>query len=278
MKKIFLSYFLFANIFSLLAQINPYSFKERAEFCDSQITADQSAQLLQELDVLEDYFIKKGLLADNSARSYRTVYEKISEANDLNFEIDTTFQLLDSLDYKVLLTCFYKVLTNAQLSELNLNHYEAGLRISENNGEEISPKIVAQRILDNLSLDDFELDFFRVASLVTFYLIASPSSIIDIFPEHSEITDSDFEYIKVLLDEKSRICIENKIVSVNKAKATINQFLSQDPNNRGIELTSSKSTTYKSYLELMEEINAIYKELNQEFGPISKKIIVKVMD
>jgi hypothetical protein len=278
MKKIFLSCFLFANLVTLLAQKNPNSFQERAEFCDSQITADQSAQLLQELNILEDYFIKKGLLADKSARSYRTVYEKISEENDLNFEIDTTFQLLDSLDYKILLSCYFKVLTNGQLSELNLNHYQAGLRISENNGEEIRPKIVAQRILDNLTLDDFKLDFFRVSSLVTFYLIASPSSIIDIFPEYSEITDSDFEYIKVLLDEQSRICIENKIVSVDKAKAKINQFLSQDPNNRGIELTSSKSTTYQSYLELMEEINSIYKELNEGFGPISKKIIVKVMD
>lgn len=276
MKQIFYSYFLFANIVSLLAQENPYSFQDRAQFCDSQITVDQSAQLLQELDGLEDYFIKKGLLADNSARSYRTVYEKISEANDLNFEIDTTFQLLDSLDYKVLLTCYYKVLTNGQLSDLNLNHYEAGLRISENNGEEISPKIVAQRILDNLTIDDFELEFFRVSSLVAFYLIATPSSIMD--PYSNEITDSELEYIKVLLDEKSRICIENKIVRLNKAKAKINQFLSQDPNNRGIELTSSRSTTYKSYLELMEEINAIYKELNEGFGPVSKKIIVKVLD
>lgn len=276
MKQIFSSYFLFANIVSLLAQENPYSFQDRAQFCDSQITVDQAAQLLQELDGLEDYFIKKGLLADNSARSYRTVYEKISEANDLNFEIDTTFQLLDSLDYKVLLTCYYKVLTNGQLSDLNLNHYEAGLRISENNGEEISPKIVAQRILDNLTIDDFELEFFRVSSLVAFYLIATPSSIMD--PYSNEITDSELEYIKVLLDEKSRICIENKIVRLNKAKAKINQFLSQDPNNRGIELTSSRSTTYKSYLELMEEINAIYKELNEGFGPVSKKIIVKVLD
>ncbi|MFN3998012.1 hypothetical protein [Algoriphagus sp.] len=278
MRKIFILTLFLANHTTLLAQEFLSSLLDRTDFCNSELSEEQTAQLKDELFGLEDYFIKKGLLADKSGRSYHAVYKKIAAENNLNFNLDSTFQMLNSLDFKVLLTCYYKVLCNGQLSDLNLNHYVAGLRISEYNAEEISPRIVAQRILDNLTMDDFELDFFRVSSLVTFYLIANSTSIIDQIFDSNEETDSNFEYIKVLLDEKSRICIEKKIVSVDKAKAKINQFLSQDPNNRGIELTSSRSATYKSYLELMEEINAIYKELNEGFSPISKKIIMKVMD
>lgn len=278
MRIIFILTLFLANQTTLLAQDYLSSLLERTDFCNSELSEEQTAQLKDELYGLEDYFIKKGLLADNSGRSYHAVYKKIAAENDLNFNIDSTFQLLDSLDYKVLLPCFFKVLTEEQLSELSQRHYEAGVRISENYEDNITPGIAAQRILDNLRIDDFELDFFRLSSLVTFYLVATPSSIMDPLFDSNDETDADFEYIKVLLDEKSRICIENKIVSVDKAKAKINQFLSQDPNYRGIELTSSREATYKSYLELTKEISAIYKELNEVFGPIPKKIIVKVMD
>jgi hypothetical protein len=279
MRKIIILSLFLANQTTLLAQEYLSSLLERTEFCNSELSREQTAQLKDELNGLEDYFIKKGLLADKSGSIYYAVYKKIAAENDLNINIDSTFQLLNSLDYKVLISCFFKVLTKEELSELSLRHYEASVRISENYEGNITPSTVAQRILDNYTLDDFNLEFFRISSLVTFYQIASPTPILDLgLPDNRIYSEINFETIQIILDEQSRINIDNKIRSIEEAAGELNLFLLTDPKNKGIELIISNQAKYESYLKLMDVINSIYFKLNEEFGIISKNIIFKSID
>ena len=155
-----------------------------------------------------DYLIRKGLLHDETGTSYRAVYKWIANDNDLNFKIDTSFQLLDSLEFKVYKNCIYKLITDEQLSRLTVRHLRAAERITQNYTGNLSPGMVAQRILDNLTADDFNLQFYKVSSLMAFYKIAysSPSLLIK-SPDAYINTSSGLKTMKVRLNHEDQIRI-----------------------------------------------------------------------
>ena len=274
MRHIFVLITFLILISPLSAQELPQFIRERIDFCDSKFSDEQAKQLLEDLNELEDYFIKKRLLKDKSGISYRAVYERIVNENDLSFEIDTTFELLDTLGFQVYTSCFYKALTPEQLSALTLRHQEAAERIANNNEGDITPSIVAQRILDNLTIDDFELEFYRVSSLLTFYRIAYPAPSLDLgLPNLSQNTDTDIETIELVLNKNNQIEIEKNILTLEEAEEKIYQFLLTEPLKKGVEFTPSRDASYESYLELLEMLNSVYDSLKEEFGNIPKNII-----
>ena len=259
----------------LFAQKLPKFLEERIEFCDANFSDDQAIQLRTELNELEDYLVKKGLLADKSANSYRAVYEQIAKENDLNFEIDTSFELLDTLEFQVYTGCFYKVLTPDQLSQITARHQRAAEKISENHEGSITPGVVAKRIIDNLTIDDFNLEFYKVSSLLTFYRIAYPTPKLELdLPRIDKRTDWNIETIEIVLDTHGTIKIDDNIVSLEDAKLKVYQYLSIEPYKKGVELTASRETSYESYMEAVEMLYSVYSELSEKFKDIPKNIIL----
>lgn len=275
MRHIFILTILLVINSNLFAQKLPNFVQERIEFCDTYFSDAQAIQLQKELNELENYLVKNGLLADKSGSSYRAVYERIVKENDLNFEIDTTFELLDTLEFQVYTGCFYKVLTSKQLSELTFKHQVAANRIAEAYDGDITPGIIAQRIIDNLTLDDFELEFYKVSSLLTFYRIASTAKALDFgLPKFDIITNPNLETIEVVLDADGLIKIENCILSLDEAKKRVYQFLSTEPNKKGVEVSASRSATYESFDRLMDMLNSVYSTLIKEYGSVTRNIII----
>ncbi|MDR7130497.1 hypothetical protein J2X69_002853 [Algoriphagus sp. 4150] len=275
MKKIFTLSILLITSQLLFAQELPVFLKERIDFCNSNFTEDKAIQLRKELNELENYFVRKGLLADKSGISYYAVYERIAKENDLNFEIDTTFELLETLEFQEYTTCFYKVLTSEQLSQLNSKHLEAAEKIAEDNDSNITPGIVAQKIINNLDASDFDLEFYKVSSLLAFYRIASPMTSLNFgLPEFGKTTASNIQTIKVELDKDSKLKIDNNTLTMDEARQRIHEFLLIEPNLKGIELTTFRNTPYKSYLEVIEMFNSVYSDLNKNMGNVSKNIII----
>lgn len=207
----------------------------------------------------------KGLLTDKSGASYRAVYKQIVQENDLIFEIDTTFELLDNLEFRVYTRCFYKVLTSEQLSQLTPRHLDAAERISGGYEDNVTPSLVAQRILENLAEDDFELAFFRVSALLAFYRISSPTPTLNLgLPDFGEPDNTIIETIHVKLNEDSQIVINNNIHTIESAELAIYEYLLTEPETRGIELTASRSASYESYVNITEMFNTVYKKLASE--------------
>ncbi|MEN7550807.1 hypothetical protein AAG747_22995 [Rapidithrix thailandica] len=275
MRQIFILTILLATNPILFAQKLPKFIQERIEFCDANFSDNQAIQLRKELNELEDYFVKKGLLTDKAGKSYRAVYERIAKENDLNFEIDTTFELLAALEFEVYTGCFYKVLSPEQLSELTFKDQEAAERIAEGYEGDVTPGIVAQRIIDNLTVDDFKLEFYKVSSLLTFYRIAHPAPTLDFgLLEFSKNMDSNIKTIEIVLNENNSIKIGNSTMSLDEAKQRVFQFLLTDPNKKGVELSVSRDASYESYMELIEMLNSVYSELNKKFDNVAKNIII----
>lgn len=247
---------------------------EKTEFCDSNISEENAIQLRRELRELEDYFVEKGLLTDTSGAGYLSVYERIVRDNDLDFEMNIELELLNTLDFNVLSGCFYKALSPEQLSELTLDHLASVRRMSQNMEGDVSPAKVAQNIIDNFSTEDFELGYFKFASLLAFYQISSPLPVFDFgIPDYNENLASELETVEVILDEESKIQIDSQILTLDEASQKVYQFLSRDTDKKGLVLTPSRSASYDSYLQLLDMINSIYASLAEENGNVSKNII-----
>ncbi len=168
--------------------------------------------------------------------------------------------------------CFYKVLDFNQLNELTPKHLEAAKRISEPE-ENISPGIIAQRILDNLTNEDFDLEFYKVSALMFFYRTASPSLEFEL-PNFSNSSDTDIETIKVFFSKNNEIIISDTIFMINEAKNKIYDFVSSDPHTRGVELKAERGATYETYIELTNMFNSIYKDLQSKNSNIKKNIFI----
>ncbi len=215
-------------------------------------------------------------MTDKSGRSYRAVYEQIISENDLIFEIDSTFEFLDGLEKNVYVSCFYKALTPEELSQLSQRHQEAVERISGVYEDNITPGLVAQRIVDNLTDEDFELEFFRMSALLAFYRISSPTLSLNLgFPTFNPIVDPNRETLKVILNPHSQIIIDEKVFTAENAELKIYEFLSTDSGMKGIVFTASRDASYKSYLNTIEMFSSIYLKLKSERGDIPMNIIFK---
>jgi hypothetical protein len=258
----------------LVAQEPPTFLQERLDFCNSNLSDEQTTQLRNELTNLEDYFLINGLLKDKSGASYRAVYKQIVEENDLIFEIDTAFELLDNLDFQVYTSCFYKVLTLEQLTQLSTRHLDATQRMSESYNGNVTPSLVAQRILDNLTDVDFELEYFRISSLLTFYRFSSPTPSLNLgLPDFGRPDNPNIQTIHVILNANDQILIDDKTFTIESAKQAIYNYLSPEPEARGIELTASRGASYEVFINVTNMFNAVYSKLTSEMGEIPKNII-----
>lgn len=260
---------------TLFSQELPKFVQDRVDFCNSNLSNEQTTELRKELNQLENYLVKEGLLTDRSGASYRAVYKRIVKEEGLNFKIDTIFALLDTLEFNVYTSCSYKVLTSDQISQLTSKHQKATERIGAPYHGNLTPKLMANRIVTNLTNEDFELEFFRVSALMSFYRTAIPKSDLElVLPDFSNSHNSEILTIEVYLTSENEIQINDKTYTLQEAKTKILEYLSYDPRNRGIELTASKGASYESYLKLTQMFHAAYDDLRTEDADLPKHIFI----
>jgi len=259
---------------SIFAQEPPKFIKEKIAFCDSSMSEAQAIRFRRALNELENNFIEEGLLANNTGASYRAVYQQIADTGDLNFEIERRIGFLDSLSTEVISGCFYKVLTTAEIAQLKPRHQKAAERITAP-VDDVNPALIAQRIVDNITLEDFNLEFYQVSSLLTFYQIASPKALDLTISELSKEADPDLETIKIFVNDQDEIEINGKTSSLDAAEELIYQFIAAKPHDRGVEFSAASGAAYQTFLEANEMLNAVYTDLKEAFGDIPKNIIFK---
>lgn len=261
----------------MVAQELPKIFEEKVAFCNSNLSNKQVIQLRKELNDLENFYLLNGFLTDKSGSSYRAVYEQIVRENDLIFKMDTTFELLHNLEYEVYTGCFYKVLTLEQMSQLTTRHLEASKKMwRDYEQSNATPGLAAQLILENFTEDDFELEYFRVSALLTFYRIASSPPTLNMGVAKIEVKEQiDIETIQVILNQNDEILIDNKIFTNAQAAQSIYEFLIANPESRGIEFTASRGASYETYLKTTAMFDSLYSKLASGIFDIPKNIIFR---
>lgn len=279
MKQILIFFILISASYQLSSQKLPEFINSKIEFCDANLSDEQVLELREELNNLENYFIAKGLLKDTSGESYMAVYHRMANLDELNFQLDTSFNLLDTLEFQVYTGCFYKVLSTKQISQITPRHEKAASRISVRKEGLISPGTVAKRIIDNLDAKDFDLEFFKVSSLLAFYRNAYPMPSVEVWkikrPDTTQVNKLDLETVDLIINENSKLEMHGDPVSFEEARKIIYKFLSTEPDKKGIMIFPSKLASLEVYLEVMELLHTTYDTLIKDFGDMPKNMIFR---
>jgi biopolymer transport protein ExbD len=137
----------------------------------------------------------------------------------------------------------------------------------------LGPGLVARRILDHLSPEDFDLEYYRVSSLLTFYQIATPAeeSLVEWF-DSTEKKDLPVEVVSVYLDQENSIYVNATRVSTSEGEKIIYQILKRNPTQTVIEVTVAREALYDSFLQCREMIDAVYSKIESELGVVPKRI------
>lgn len=226
-------------------------FADHIAFCDSNFPEEDIPKLRSEFNQLEQYFIQAGLLKDKSGSSYYAVYQQISQEGDLIFNRTQSFPLLESLNPRLMQRCFYKLLTEDQLLEINPRHLEAAEAITKDFEDSITPGVVAQRIIDNLSAEDFDLEYYRISSLLVFHNFTSVY--IPPTPPEPDLSDKEVLFIEMNGDQITAL---GKPVSINQITKIIDDFTTESSDNKIIKIASTRDTRYDLYIRVLDMTKA----------------------
>jgi hypothetical protein len=259
----------------VFAQQIPEMFADRVAFCNSNFDKSTASQLRLEFQELENYFIKNGLLKDSSGLSYLSVYKQIAKEGDLKFITDLQLKTMETTDLSILRSCSFVLLSQHEMEELTPRHMALSVEMSNEVGNDISLSKIASIITENLTAKDFDLQYYKLTSLLAFYVISKSYEIVG-----SLVPTTDYSKIKnrilIELNDKDELTISDTTSSMEEVKNSIYKFLSNDIDNKAIEVTAMKQSTYAAYVELLDLINEVYTDLRnqksmQTFGkPLSE--------
>ena len=242
--------------------------------CSYQAFADNGKAFRTLITDYENLLINEKILADNSGKSYRQVLQKIADGNEFN-KVPSKFftdelQKIDKPDREKAQECqkiIVKDSTSYNMSKLK--GLEQAITNAENSND-IQPSLIAKDILKVLSEDDFELGFYKVRTFFLFNLIEPDSGISRRLPENEE-NQNEYDLtnaLKITLDNKSEIFVDNKKVTVDKLKKLVREYEFKNKAESVISLKADRGTMYKTYIEVQ---NAIVGEIRQLRDKLAKE-------
>ena len=237
-------------------------YEQLAGECAGQVDHRVLPRLRDELDLLEAYFIKEGLLSDGSGASIYQVYRQIARDNDLLFAVDQEFPLLDSLPPMVLARCYPIALETPTVSPTLLRYLRTVYEMEGVRSEgDITPGKIAQEIVDHLRPEDFEQGFLRVSALITFYVVATPASMLQMRP--SQLPDS-VQWAVLSLSASNDLHYDDQAIALNRLSSRLRAFVEDDPQYRGVRIISTRDTPYDFYLNVYDSVKHVYQELREQ--------------
>lgn len=127
----------------------------------ASVSEKDGIDLVRELDNYEQVLISAGFLADKSAEAYRAIYEKGARGEEL-IPPDYDPQFLDMFSFA---PCYFMMVKQTGSSELKFMKIWMQMQQSGAN----DTKTQCEIILDNLSVEEFEIPFYRMVSLYSIY-------------------------------------------------------------------------------------------------------------
>jgi len=242
--------------------------------CSYQAFADNGKAFRTIIADYENLLINEKILADNSGKSYRQVLQKIADGNEFD-KVPSKFftdelQKIDKPDREKAQECQKIIVKDSTTYNMSkLKGLEQAITNAENSYD-IQPSLIAKDILKVLSEDDFELDFYKVRTFFLFNLIEPDSGISRRLPE-SEENQNVYDLtnaLKITLDNKSEIFVDNKKVTIDKLKKLVREYELKNKAESVISLKADRGTMYKTYIEVQ---NAIVGEIRHLRGKLAKE-------
>ena len=134
----------------------------------NSLSENEKSELKPILQKFETHLIEKGILESSAPESYRNVYKKIAEtgtydfSNEFNFSKKISF--LNKPDNKQLIECHMNIFQSEKY--LSSKTRELNEKVRALGSEKTTPKIIAQTMLDYMSIEDFKLKYNRLNTLM----------------------------------------------------------------------------------------------------------------
>ena len=267
MKKQFLTIF-FTSIIAFT-----YSQNERIEVqlqnCTYKQIENNGKELKNEIKEFENYLIKKKILIDSTGKSYIDLFRKIEKENDVEFDYNYSFT--DSIQ-KIVVQDVYKQM-NCQVDLINSENYQNtkvyklqividSIKISG----DIVPSKVAGAILSVLEEKDFELEYYKIKTFVLLDATNTNSEITKTLVKEEKVNLD--KALKIYLNEKSEIVIQNRKIDLTELREIIKKYESKNKSESIIAINTERETMYKLYIEvgniISEEIKSLREEISQK--------------
>lgn len=237
-------------------------YEQLAGDCAGQVDQRVLLSLRGELDSLEAYFVKEGLLHDKSGTGIYRVYQQIARDGDLLFAVKKKFPLLDSIPPQVLSRCYPLALETPTVSPNLLRYlrtaYEMKALSSEGN---ITPGKVAQEIVNNLKPEDFDQGFLRVSALITFYIVATPASLLPICAPQPP---DSLQWTVLSLSADDVLRYDDQVIALDQLSPRLRTFVEVNPQRRGVRMDTRRETSYEFYISVYDSVKQMYQALRKQ--------------
>jgi len=242
--------------------------------CSYQSFSDNGKEFRTLISDYENLLINEKILADNSGKSYRQVLQKIADGKKFD-KVPSKFfsvelQKIEKPDSEKAQEC-QKIIVkdSASYNMSKLKGLEQAIANAQNSND-IQPSLVAKDILKVLTEEDFEIDFYKLRTFLLFSIIDTNSGINRRLPE---IEKNQAEYdltnaLKIILDNKSEIYINDKKVTIIALKEIVRNYELKNKSESIISLKADRGTMYRTYIDVQ---NAIVGEINHLRDKLAKE-------
>lgn len=237
---------------------------------------DGGIQLKKTITNFEEVLVKDGILKDNSGKSYRDIFKKIANHENISYQPSQSFlkewQKVGPPDTDKVKRCQLKLLLRLQTTkEEKLDVIMDSLLQHQN----VSAANVANLYLSVLDNKDFELDYYKFRFLSTFSMLDTNNGILRSLPIAEE-KEEEKEYdlkgaLEIYLNENSEILVNQQLVSLSELKERVREFESKNRSASVIKFSTSNEARYAAYMQIQtavsDEINKLRDELSrQQYG------------
>jgi biopolymer transport protein ExbD len=238
------------------------------------------------INKIEELLIKHNILQDNSGRSYIHVIEQIRDNNNCeigNPQLLADLNLIGYIPSGIICqdSSFISSIDSTDLANSKLK-YVFGIYDSIQVKGDISPKLIAEEILEVFNNKDFENDYYKTLGIL---MLTNLIKLNDLetglnrkLPTvEEELTPTENKNILVIyVNKENKIIANGEIVDISNLKMVTLNFLleksdkteidlpligKQSSSNGIISIKNDRETSYKTYLSVQNELMQAYDEI-----------------
>ncbi len=136
----------------------------------SSISLNETHTLKKALKGYENHLISKGILKSSQSISYFHMYRKIASGNSINLKNDFNFSnkidFLSKENNQEIMDCLEDLYDTKRYLNSKVYKIEKGLEDLQERGVLLTSQVIAQNIVSVISPDDFELDYYKLNTIM----------------------------------------------------------------------------------------------------------------
>lgn len=253
-------------LMSILSSYSQNNIEKEFNDCYFNTMPDKGKKVKEYYLEYEKLLINEGILKDSSGVSYYHLFESILKEKLIN--LDVKYSLIDSinkLNYSGLIhaneKCIEKIKSNKNYKYSKSSIIKKKIDSLKDN---LDPEKVSEVFLTVFDYKDFELDFYKLKTLL----------MIDISKSSSEINENEVKFskeriansLKIHLSKESQVQVSNKVLSGIELKDVVEKYILKNKKKSLIKLSVSRDLLYKKYVDFINHLELIFLELKNELS------------